>query len=452
MVGKKYTIDMTDGPILKKLVRYSLPIAVINVMTLLFNTTNITILGMFVGDDAVAAVGATTALITLITSIFNGLSSGVNVVVARYVGAKDMAASRRAVGTACTLGLLSGIILMIITNIGARTFLTWMKCDPAVIDMSTRYLKIYFMGMPVIMLYNFIAASLRATGDSARPMRFMLIAGVIHVVLNIIFITVFKLTVEGTAIATVLSQSVALALAIRLLLKNKDYCKVEKQNLRIFKVELLNMIKYGLTGGIAGVFFYVANVVIQTAVNTLGVEAMTANAVASQFDAFIYNIGCAVATACMVFVGQNIGAKKIDRIKDIILTSSITATALSLFTGVIFIMLSDVLCGLVTDDPRVIEIAKQRMILLCSTYFTASVMEVFGFSLRAMGWYKTVIAVACFVGFISRYLWVNFLWPLNKTLGMLYLSYPVTCTIAILVYIVVFAKAMKKMKKEYQEI
>jgi len=452
ILRKRQNVDMTNGPILKSLILYAVPIAIINVMHLLFNATDVAVLGIFAGDDTVAAVGATTALITLITSIFNGLSSGVNVIVARHVGARDMIKSRRAVGTACVLGLLSGLILMVITLIGARTFLEWMKCDAAVIDNSVKYLRIYFLGMPILMLYNFIAASLRASGDSVRPMYFMLIAGVLNVLLNVFFIVVLHMTVDGVAVATVLSNAVALGLALSLLLKNDGYCKIERKNLRIFKEELIPIVKIGIPGGIGGIFFYMANVVIQTAVNTLGKDAMTANAVASQFDAFIYTVGAAFATACMAFVGQNLGAKKIDRIKGVIIKTIMTATVISLGLGVIFIMLSDVLCGIMTDNPAIVDIAKTRMYLLCSTYFTASIMEVFSFSLRALGWYKNTVAVGFLCGFIIRVFWVNVIWPLNPALWTLYMSYPVSNIIAIAIYLYVFAKAMKKLRKDFQEV
>ena len=446
--GARASVDMTNGPILKKLIIYAIPIIIVNVTQTLFHAADVAILGIFASDIAVAAVGATGALITLINSIFIGLSTGANVVMARNVGAKNLESSRKTVGTATLTGVISGFLLMAVVLIFAKTFLLWMKCDASVIDLSARYIRIYYAGMPIIMLYNFLAATLRASGDSVHPMNFMLIAGVINVPLNILFIVAFKLTVEGVAIATVLSQAVALLLLLRVIMKDEEYCKITRETLKIYKDELLLMIKIGVPSGLTGMFYYVANVVVQSAVNTLGPDYMTANAISGQFDAMIYTVGCAVATACMVFVGQNMGAGRIDRIKKVLLAAILAATAISLLLGGTFVLLSDLLLGIMTDSEVIISYAKQRMVLLCLTYFITSIMEVFSFSLRSLGKVSDTVVVGFITGFLGRIAWVKFVWPLKKTLGTLYLVFPISAMVAIAMYIVAMIFALKGLEKK----
>ena len=445
--GARASVDMTEGPILKKLIIYAIPIVIVNVVQILFHAADIAVLGIFADDAAVAAVGATGALITLITSVFIGISTGANVIMARYVGAKNLDGARRTVGTSFFLGTSSGFLLMAVVLVFAKTFLLWMKCDLSVIDMSTRYMRIYFLGMPVIMLYNFLAAVLRASGDSVHPMNFMLIAGAVNVPLNVFFIVVLGLTVEGVAIATVLSQVVAFVLILMVILKDEGYSKITKDNLRFCKEEAFSMLKIGVPSGITGMFFYISNVVIQSAVNTLGTDYMTANSISSQFDTIIYTVGCAIATACMVFVGQNMGAGRIDRIRRVLWVAMGCATVVSLVLGGIFALLSRPLLGIMTDSDVIISYARQRMIILCLTYFITSIMEVFSFSLRSLGKITSTVAVGFFLGLLGRVAWVRFAWPLNKTLGMLYLAFPVSAAVAVAVYAVVMTSALRKMEK-----
>lgn len=441
-------VVMTEGPIYRRLLAYALPIAIVNVMHRLFNTVDIAVLGIFAGDLEVAAVGATTSLITLINSVYVALGSGVNVLVAKYVGAKNQEMARKTVGTAMVLGVLCGLVLMSVVLAFGETFLIWMKCDPVLLPSAAKYLRIYFCGMPFIVLYSFLASSLRGTGDSVRPMIYMLIAGVLNIVLNVVFVAILKVKVEGVAVATVLSQTVALMLTLRTLLKSDGYSKVEKQNVRLDKRIVLQIVKIGIPISVGSVSFYVANVVIQTAVNTLGAQFVTANAVASQFDGFIYTVGSAIATATMVFVAQNVGAMKLDRIKKGMFAGVLTATGISLLMGILFVVFSDLLCSIVTQDPKIILLAQERMRLLCLTYFTASIMEVLAFSLRAMGWYKSTVLVSFLAGLGMRVIWVKYIWPLRSTLGVLYTCYPVSNVIAIGIYLVFCYFALKKLRGE----
>jgi len=432
---------MTEGPILSKLIRYSIPLIVINVTQMLFSAIDVSILGQFGGDASVAAVGTTGSLIQLITGLFFGLASGVNVAVAHGVGAKDMETARRATGTAIVTALICGLMLMAVSIPCARIFLLWMKCDPAVIDLAVRYLRIYFLGMSIMMAYNFIAAALRASGDSLRPMIVMLTSGVVKVLSNLILVGGFKLEVTGAALSTIISQSTAMVLMLLVLSRSK----LSLSRVRVYKAQLTRIVQVGIPSGMCSLFFYAANVVIQTAVNSLGTVAMTANTIATQYDSFVYVIGSAFAATCMAFVGQNMGARNLDRVKQGIRISVTVTTVACTVVGLIFVLLSGPLCTTVSSDPEVIAIAKQRMLILCMTYFTSGIMEILSLSLSSMGWFKVTMVVGFFCGLGARVLWTWVFWPMVGSLAFLYVSYPISNVLAIIVYLFVLRCAVQKL-------
>lgn len=440
-------MDLTKGSVFKTLAIYSLPLIATNVAQLLFHATDVWVLGMMADDGAVASVGACGALISLFVSVFAGLATGTNILIARRVGAKDIDGARRATGTGLVIGLLSGIILMIVALIGAKEFLIMMNCQPEVLEEATLYMRIYFMGMPVIMLYNFVSAILRSVGDSMRPMIYMFVAGGLNVGLNVLFIGAFKMTVDGVALATVLSNLVSLILAMIALFKNGDYCKVEMKNLRVRRTELWETVRVGVPASLGGLCFYAANTVVGSAVNALSTDAMTANAISGQFDGIIYSVGMSVATACMAMVGQSLGARDIPRIKKTVLITLCYSTAVSLALGAIFVLLSEPMLGIMTDSESVIALAKSKMTLLCLTYFITTIMEVFSFSLRAL--HKAgITTVVCFIcGFGVRAGWIWLMVPVSPTLPMIFASYPVSAFAAILFYIGIFIYTVKGLSK-----
>lgn len=439
--------DLTKGPILKTLVRYSLPLVITNVVQILFHTADTLILSVMAGDDAVASVGACASLITLLVSLFSGFATGANVLVAQRIGAKNEVGVRRAVGTAIVIGLSSGTILMIFSEIFARDLLILMQCQPEVLDQATLYMQIYFMGMPFIMLYNFVAAILRASGDSVRPMTYMLISGVLNVGLNVLFVSVSGLAVAGVALATVCSHLVALILALVSLIRSKGACRIERKHLCIRRHEFIAMFKIALPTCLAAMCFYAANVVISASVNSISKEAMAANAFAGQFDNFIYTVGCAIATATAVMVGQNLGAGRLDRIKKTMGVSLAFATAVSLLMGIIFVVFSDFLLSILTDSLDVIAIAKDRMILLCLTYFLTTVMEVFSFSLRSLHRQTSVMVVSIFCGLVVRCTWVWLVWPYCQTLSMLFACFPISAVLATVCYLFIYKGTVKGLEK-----
>lgn len=445
---KNFEMNMCEGKIFGKLVVYALPLVLTNVLQLLFNAADVAVLGIFVSDDAVAAVGATGALINLIIGLFVGLSVGANVLVARFSGEQNVDSAHKTVGTSVIVSLITGVILAFIGYFFAETFLEWTKCDPDVLDMATKYLKIYFIGMPIMMLYNFCASILRAVGDTMRPLIFLIIGGVVNIGLNIFFILVLDKTVEGVAIATVVSQGISAVLSIIVLLKGKGYAKLDMKKFKIYTPELKEMIRIGLPAGLQGCVFSISNVLIQSTINTFSKTYMTANTVASQFDGFIYNAMNAVALSCLAFVSQNYGAKKFDRIRTVVRQSVLLVTVIGLVIGGGVILFSAQLCGLITDDPEIIRIAQNRLYILASTYFTCGIMDVLSNFMRGLGKSTTAMIVSLSGSCLFRIIWLKTVYLLNPTIEMVYIVYPISWVLTIGVYMIMYFPTLNHAKKE----
>jgi len=441
--------DLTQGPIFKTLFLYSLPIVITNVIQLLFHAVDVAVLSVMTGDAAVAAVGSCGSIINLLVSLFTGFSTGSSVLVARRVGAGDGEKVRRAVGTSLLIGAISGIALMLTGVIFARQMLILTNCQPDVLDQAAVYMRIYFLGMPVIMLYNFAASVLRASGDSLRPTVFITVSGVLNAVMNVIFVGVLHLAVDGVAWATVLSKVVALVLILTTLSQKGHICRIEKKNLRLGKEESMEIVRIGIPTCLGSMFFYVANVIVSAAVNSLSTNAMTANAISGQFDSVIYTVGSAIAIAASTMVGQNFGARRADRVRKTVWVSVGYVTAVSFFLGAAFVTLADPMLEIMTDSREVIGIAKERMTLLCLTYFTTAIMECLAFSLRALRRQKATMVVGAICGFGIRSLWTFFIWPMKRSLGMLFVCYPVSALAAIAIYLVVYRVAARQMETEF---
>lgn len=439
---------MVDGRIFKTLLSFSLPLVIINIVQLLFHSADVAVLGIMATDTDVAAVGACGSLISLLLCVFGGYSSAANVVIAKRVGAQDMEGARRATGTALLVGFTSGVILMAITEIFAERFLILMNCQPDVLPEATQYLRIYFAGMPVIMMYNFVAAILRATGDSVRPMIYMISSGALNVVLNIIFVGFMNMAVAGVALATVLSNVAALTAALVTLVRNRDYCKVEPKNLRFRRAELSEIIKIGVPSCLCGVFFYLGEVIVVSAMNSISTDAMTANAVASQLDRFTYSIGSSIAVASGVMVAQNYGAGRIDRVPKIMNTAVSYLTAVIIAFSCVLTLFSTAILGIFTDSDAAIELAKQRFILLTFTNFITCASEVMSNAVRALKRPRSLLLVGLVCGLIIRGAWAYFVWPALGTIPMLFICFPLSTFVGCVIYAVVYRGAMKEIKED----
>ena len=437
---------MVTGSIFKTLLSFSLPLVIINIVQLLFHSADVAVLGIMATDADVAAVGACGSLISLLLCVFGGYSSAANVVVAKRVGAQDVEGARRATGTALVVGLLSGIILMTVTEIFAERFLVMMNCQPDVLQQATLYLRIYFAGMPVIMMYNFVAAILRATGDSVRPMIYMISSGVINVVLNVIFVGFMNMAVAGVALATVLSNVAALAAALVTLARNRDYCKVELKNLRLRRSEFSDIIRIGVPSCLCGIFFYLGEVIVVSAMNSISTDAMTANAVASQLDRFTYSIGSSIAVASGVMVAQNYGAGKIDRVPKIMNTAVVYLTLTIIALSSVLTLFSTAILGIFTDSSAVIELAKQRFILLSFTNFITCASEVMSNAVRALKRPRSLMVVGLVCGLIIRGVWPYLVWPNFASIPMLFICFPASTFVGCIIYSVVYRSAMKEIR------
>ncbi len=444
-------MDLTKGSILKKLTIYSIPFIFANILQILFNTADIAVLGIFVGDDAVAAVGANSALSGLLVNLFVAFSIGSNVVLARYVGARDMESARKTVGTSILLALIAGIILLAIGVPCSELFLKFMGCDPEILHMATVYLRIYFLGMPIMMLYNFCASILRAVGDTKRPLIYLAIGGVVNVVLNIFFVVVLKMTVEGVAIATITSQLISATLSIITLLKSDGYGCLKTKYLKLSKEQLKQIMIIGVPSAFQSLAFNISNVMIQSKVNSFGSVGTAANTAASQFDAVIYNVGNAVAMSGMAFASQNIGAKNMARVKKTIFNTILIVFLFQFGIGALFALLSPWLVGFIVSGAETIQLASTRLIIMSLTYFLCGIMEVFANSVRAMGKPIVSLIVSVFGAAVFRVAWleVTFLiWPYFHTI---FLSYLASWSFTIIIYLFVTPKVFKKVCKQINQ-
>ena len=446
---KKKSADICGGPILKTMIFYALPLIATNLLQILFNAADVAVLSIFSenGDGAVAAVGATGSLIQLIINLFVGLSVGTNVLVARCVGSGDVQRSQRIVGCSIVVSVLGGIVLLFVGVFGAKTFLIQTKCDAEVLDMATLYLKIYFLGMPVVMLYNFSTAVLRGIGDTFRPLIYLVIGGAANVALNVLFVVGFRMTVEGVAIATVAAQGISAALAIVALGKEKGAGKLAARHLKLYGRELADIVKIGLPSGLQASLFSVSNVLVQSSINLFGKTAMAANTIAAQFDTLTYQAMYGVSLASTVFVSQNYGARNYSKVKRSAFTALGLAAFIGIFSGGLLALSARPLCSLMTDDERVADIAYMRIVLISLTYFLCGVQEVFAYCLRGLGRSMTAMFVVLCGTCLFRIVWLNTVLVKYHTLFALYLLYPASWLLTALIFVPIFTVCLKGAKK-----
>lgn len=445
----KYETDLTVGPILKKLIIYALPLIGINLLQLLFSTADIVVLGMFAedSDNAVAAVGATTPIINLLINLFLGLSIGANVLVSRCVGQKNLNDSRKLVGTAICSSLLFGLGVLLVGFFGARTFMVWTNCDPQAIDKATTYLKIYFLGMPIIMLYNFSASILRAVGDTFRPFIYLIIGGVVNVFLNIFFIVVLGMNVEGVAIATVTSQGISALLACIALIKSDGFSKIERKHCRVRKKELIAIFKIGAPVGIAKCLFAISNVFLQSAINELGTDVMAAHSIGHQIDAFINEALSAISLATLSFISQNVGARDTKRVKNTIIISLFLIALTSVIIGGVILPLAPYLCDIMTDSEEIIKLSCERIYIMGFSYVLCGTMCVLQEVLRGLGKSFMSMIISLIGSCVLRIIYINTIYHLFGTHEMIYIIYPITWAITALMFVWPIIVAYRKLKQ-----
>ena len=429
---------MTNGPLVGKIIRFAIPLALSGILQLLFNAADIIVAGRFAGSQALAAVGSTSALINLIVNLFIGLSIGVNVLVARYYGAGNRKDLHETVHTAVLISIISGVVLVFIGILLARPLLEMMATPEDVIDQSVLYMCIYFVGMPVMMLYNFGAAILRAVGDTQRPLYFLLIAGVVNVILNLFFVIVLHMGVAGVAIATVISQCISAGLVLFCLVKSNTVYRVNLKELKVYKDKLLQMVKIGVPAGIQGATFSISNVLIQSSINSFGSIAMAGSTAASNIEGFVWTAMDAFTQSTLSFTGQNFGAKKFHRITKVVWYNLALVTLVGLVLGIGAYLTGPWLLQIYSTDPEVISYGLERMLLVCAPYAICGIMNVMVGAMRGLGSSLTPMMASIFGVCVLRVVWIYTVFPLDRTFFMLFLSYPVTWLVTGLIEVVCF--------------
>lgn len=451
MLTKKTQTNMLSGPITSCLIRLTIPIMIMNVMQNLFNTIDLTVLGKLVNDSAVGSVGACGYLITLCTSLLIGVSVGANVVVAKHIGAKNTEQAEKSMGTAVLFSIVGGIVLAVVGFIFAQTFLTWMNCPETLLKGAVTYLRIYFIGIPIIMLYNFCAALLRAKGDTKRPMYFLLLGGAVKVLANIFFVTVFNMTVEGVAIATILSNGIAGGLCLYCLIKSEGSVRFRVQYLRFYFSELKQILFVGVPAGLEQAMYSIANVIISATVNSFGEAATTGISIANQFDGIMFQICVAPSLALIPYVSQNIGAKNIKRAKQAILRTMFITVGFGATLGALSAIFSGELSSLMSTSPEVIMYSKQKMMLISSTYFLCGIDRSMSGTMRGLGrplipTWSTLVWMCLF-----RFVWIYAIFPFcPQSLTFLYLVWPVGWVLSSITQLIFFFPTTRKLQKQIQ--
>lgn len=436
---KKQKLDMLNGSIWNKLPVFALPIAATGILEQLFNASDIAIVGNFAQTDktaAVAAVGANSPIIGLILNLFIGIALGANVVIANAIGRDDKQTVQKAVHTSMVVSVIGGVLVAIIGELIAEPLLTVLNVPDDVLELALLYLRIYFLGMPVILLYNFEAAIFRSIGETKMPLIALTLSGILNVLLNLFFVIVLKMSVNGVATATVLANVVSAGILYIKLVKSDKYIKVEFKKLRIDGKVFAKIMQIGLPAGIQSAVFAVANIVIQGAINSLGTVVIAASSAAFNIEIIAYNVMNSFSQACTTFVGQNFGANKIDRCKKTLFLCLIEDAIASGTAIFIVLITGKFLLSIFNNNPEVIEIGYTRLVIIFIAYIFSMLYEVMSGYLRGFG-FSLVPAILTTVGVcVLRIIWINTIFPANRTFVTIMTAYPVSlATTAVLIFI-----------------
>lgn len=446
-MSKNYEIDMINGPLFSKLIKFSIPLILSGILQLLFNAADIVVVGKYAGSQSLAAVGSTGALINLLVNMFIGVSIGTNVLLGRYRGALDYENCRKTVHTSMWIAIYGGFLMIFVGVIGSKFFLELMGTPSDVINLSTLYMRIYFMGMPFFMVYNFGAAILRTVGDTKRPLYFLSIAGAINVVLNLIFVIIFNLGVAGVALATIISQAVSALFIILSLIKSEGYIKLDRKEIKLDKEKLWEMLRIGLPAGIQGSVFSISNILIQSSVNSFGSLVMAGNTASGNIEGFVYTSMNAIYQSTLSFTSQNVGAKKYKRVNEILMNCLVIVIIIGLILGLGAYWQGEKLLGLYSNDPLVIGYGMNRLSIICVWYFLCGIMEVFVGSIRGLGYSVMPMLVSLTGACLFRIIWIFTIFKLYRSQYSLYVSYPLswilTAFMHFICYLIVYRKVLK---------
>lgn len=426
MKENRYEIDMCSGPLISKLISFALPLMLSSILQLLFNAVDLIVVGRFAGSNCLAAVGATTALINIFINFFIGLSLGANVCAARYYASGEHGKMSAVVHTSILTALISGVMIFILGQIFAKPALRLMDTPDEIIEMSALYMRIYFMGTPFFMLYNFGAAILRAVGDTKRPMWFLVLAGSVNAGLNVFLVVVFHLDVAGVAVATVISQMISCVLVLLSLAKSPPAYKLSFSKLRISKELLVNIFKIGVPAGLQSTVINISNAMLQSSVNSFGQDAMAGYTAANNIFGFLYTSANAITQGCMSFTSQNLGAGNYKRMKKVLFYCLILETCACLSMGAVAYFLGDKILGIYTSSPAVIGYGLQVLSLTTLTYFLCGYMDCIPGALRGMG-HSAVPMILSVIGTVGvRIIWIYGFFPNHRDIKFLFISYPLS--------------------------
>ncbi len=448
---KATTMDMVNGPVAGKIFRFSFPLMLSGMLQLLFNAADTIVVGNFCGSVSMAAVGSNGSLICLIVNLFVGISVGTNVVVARSWGRQHMDSVCRSVHSAITLSVLLGIFTGVFGSMAARELLLLMQVPENVLPYSITYLRIYFIGVPAIVVYNFGAAILRAIGDTRRPLFFLTAAGVINIFANLFFVLVLDMDVAGVAAATSISQYVSAFLVIRCLMKLDNACRLELKSLRLYREETLEMVRIGIPAGLQNTVFSISNVLIQSSVNSFGSDVIAGNVAASNLDNIVYTAMNSFSQAAVSFVGQNVGAGKPRRISKIMWACIAWASLFGVFLGVGMYVFNKPLLSIYNREPAVIAAGKIRLLIVGVPYFLCGVMEVSCGVVRGMGRSWLPMIVSTLGSCASRIIWIYTVFAKHHEIQVLFYSYPISWALTFAVHTICALFIIKKLKLIYQE-
>ncbi|MBR2987171.1 MAG: MATE family efflux transporter [Clostridia bacterium] len=455
-MAKSSDRDLFSGSLVKNILLFTLPIIATGILQLLFNTADLAVVGLFRGEEAVAAVGSTSSMIHLIVNLLVGLSVGASVVVAQAYGAGDREAIGQGVHTAFAVALFGGVIFGILGFFMSRPILVWMGTDPAVLDSAVLYVKIYFFGVPMSMVYNFGASILRAVGNTRTPLLYLTLSGILNVVLNCVFVVFLDMSVEGVAIATAVSQAMSAILIVRYFMKSHDACRFEFSRFGIHKNEFIRMLRIGVPAGLQGSLFSISNVLIQSSVNSFAsVEVIAGNTAAMTLEGYVYTMMNAFSAAAMTFVGQTVGAKRFDRISRVALRCIALVSTVGLLGGAFCYLLRTPLLGIFLsgeegDASASLTYGSLRLLFIAVPYFLCGLMDVLTGLLRGMG--SSTVPMIITVGGVCglRLLWIYTVFAAYHELWVLYLSYPISWIVTGLIQFTLFVILERKLVKRWK--
>lgn len=429
---------MCSGPLLSRILLFAFPLICSGVLQLLFNAADIIVVGRFAGSHAMAAVGSTSSLIALLVNFFIGISVGVNVLVARFCGGNDFDDAQETVQTAMLTAMAGGVLLLVIGIAAARPMLELMATPAEVLDQAVLYMRIYFLGMPATMLYNFGAAILRAVGDTRRPLYFLTLSGVVNVLCNLFFVIALHMGVAGVAAATVIAQIISAGLIVYCLSQTDGMCHVDIRRLRFYRNKLMRMMQIGLPAGLQSVIFNVANVLIQSSVNSFGATVVAGNAAASNIEGFVYISMNALYQTSLSFTSQNLGARQYCRIDQVLLRCLLIVFVIGFVLGHGVYYLGQPLLSIYSTDAEVIRYGMIRFSVVAATYYLCGLMDVASGSVRGLG-YSIVPTLVSLVGAcLFRIIWIFTIFRWQHTLYILYLSWPISWVLTVCAHLICY--------------